>query len=521
MPASMDELPNEVLLEVIERVTNADIDSFTLTCKTIRSLAAKSLREHQARKRLYATITYGNPAWNDPRTTWVHPTLMLRHLLRNDLFCYPQKLLINDHSYPGAEWDDGRDYDSRDDQSNGSSNEESSDEVSNDSSNEESNDGSDEERNDSSDEESNDNCQSEVSEALRSLSDYFRPSMIPYFQYVNNDEDLTLDTLEEGDIGATLGLLFNLLPNLTALTITDYNKYSDGMGYLTQVFENIILDGNINKKKSEVEQPLSKLKHITFTRSDEGAAGDEWELAIWAPLFYLPSIRSVRAEYLTVGGERFHFPGFCSRIENLVFQSSEVDSTSLNTYLKDIKNLRHFEFHDDKSSTGGLRITPRSIVQKLSAYASHSLQYLEMSEYNFSAQGRRCLVGSLKGFLDLKTIYLEGFMLIEHFDTKKRTISSANTATAGPSCSLSDILPRCIVHVQLLPTDALEVHGVGCDLALAILHDLHVNIAEFLPNLKRIEIFCGVDLHKIKETAIVRKCREAGLEVWDQGGVLN
>ncbi|KAL8845669.1 MAG: hypothetical protein Q9221_009173, partial [Calogaya cf. arnoldii] len=244
--------------------------------------------------------------------------------------------------------------------------------------------------------------------------------------------------------------------------------------------------------------------HVTFTRSDYGDEGDERELAMWAPLFYLPSMRSIRAEYVRAGEDTFHYPGRCWGIEELVFQDLEVNLTSLDSYLKDIKNLRHFQWNEHTCSTGSQRIIPRSIAQKLLEYASHSLQYLEMSNTTYSAQSRRFLVGSLKGFLNLKTIYLEGFLLIEDAHTR-----------------LSDMLPRSTVHVRLLPTCFPEVFGVDSRLAPAILRNSLVNIAELLPNFNRFEILCGVNLHKIKGTTIIKECREAGLEISDQHEVLN
>lgn len=141
-------------------------------------------------------------------------------------------------------------------------------------------------------------------------------------------------------------------------------------------------------------------------------------------------------------------------------------------------------------------------------YASHSLQYLEISNNTCSVQGGRCLVGSLKGFLNPRTICLESFMFVD-------------PVRAGPFCGLSDMLPRSTVHVRLLETFVPEVHGVGIDTAVAILHNLHVNIAELLPNLNRVEILCGIDLYQIKGTVIAKECREAGLEISDQYGALN
>ena len=109
------DLPNEVLLQIISDIPNAALDSFAATCKTLRGLANGALRQHRARKAIYAHVTYGDPAKDDEETTWVHPTLMLRDLLRNDLFSYPRTLSINDHAYEGADWDDGRVYNDDDD----------------------------------------------------------------------------------------------------------------------------------------------------------------------------------------------------------------------------------------------------------------------------------------------------------------------------------------------------------------------------------------------------------------------
>ncbi|KAL8834475.1 MAG: hypothetical protein Q9176_007471 [Flavoplaca citrina] len=485
MPISLIELSAEVLLEITSNVRNLDLDNFTSTCRFIRSLAANSLRTHQERKALYAKITYGDSSRNDARTTWMHPTFMLRDFLREDLFCYPRKLSIYDHSYSGADWEDSRNYDSDDNVSITSQ-------------------------------------LSEVSKALVCVSEHLKLSMIPVFQQMDGDEDLTCDILEKGDIGATLGLLLNHLPNLTTLSITDFNEQSNGMGNLKQILDSILADSNDRTRTAAMgpTQPLGKLRQVHFTRSDQGMEGDLWDLEMWSPLFYLPSVRSVSAEYVRAGDAIFNYPGVNSAIEQLVFKDCELNVQSFDTYLKDIKHLRHFESHHQESSQSN----PRMIVQKLQKYASHSLQYLKISDTSQNADHAgdgRFFVGSLKAFQNLKTISLEGFMFIEPSVPEKDVASKTGSAPAGRYCNLTDVLPTSAVDVYFLPRYADEVPGVDSVAALAMLQKLQGSKAEFLPYLKSIAILCDVGLHKIKCSAVMKSCRDAGVEVSDELEILN
>ncbi|KAL8673680.1 MAG: hypothetical protein Q9168_001895 [Polycauliona sp. 1 TL-2023] len=481
MSAILDRLPNEVLLEIVSCIFNADLDNFTSTCSIIRRLAANRLREHQKRKIDYATITYGDPRKNDRITTWVHPSPLLCDLLCHDLLSYPQHLFINDHNYPGADWEDGWDYDSDDKAST---------------------------------------CGYQ-SRILSRLSEHLKPSMIPRTQSMDGDEDLTSEILEEGDIGATLGLLLNLLPNLTTLTITDFNEHSQGMACLRQILDSTLGDSTEceQRPKAGSVQPLSKLNHITFTRSDQGGEGDDWELAMWAPLFYLPSLRSVRADYVRASSETFHGPGHRSAIERLYFQSPDIDGPSLNTYLKDVKDLRHFELRDMDYSA---HVRPRMLTQTLLAYAAHSLQYLEIrvpSQTARTIMGGAFFIGSLKGFRSLKTICLEAFTFIEPLDPNLKDVRTLNHVPAGRSCTLIDVLPRSAVHVRLLPCYDVSL-GIDKLSAAGILKGLHAK-AELLPNLERIEFLCGISLDQMTESAAAKGCREVGIELFDQHGRLN
>ena len=204
------EFPNEVVLGIISFTANADLDNFTSTCTAVRNLAAGALSKHQKRKRVYSAVTYGDRDINDEKTTWIHPTLMLRDLLAHDLLFYPTEISINNHLEDDFEWDDGRDYDDK-----GNLKRHGEHEV----------------------------RYSDVDRALESFPRNIGP-LVRMCPYMNGHNHLISGVLEEGCIGATLGFLITLLPNLTTLNVVDCNEYmmrlGGGSDKLETVFKNVL-----------------------------------------------------------------------------------------------------------------------------------------------------------------------------------------------------------------------------------------------------------------------------------------
>ncbi|KAI4247203.1 MAG: hypothetical protein L6R40_001546 [Gallowayella cf. fulva] len=479
----MLDLPNEVLLEIISNVRNADLDSFASTCKVLRTLAAPALREHRDRKELYAKITYGQPKDKYEENFWLHPTLMLRHLLSHDLFCYPTSLAIRDHNYPGAEWDDGRQYDDDGTVIHGQS-------------------------------------RSDVDLALESFPKDVEPLIRP-FSHLHRDVDLTSAILEDGDIGATLGSLLYLLPNLMTLNITDYNERSDGMANLKQILDDVLAASNQCSQNAAVASapPLSKLNHVTFTRSDCGNVGDNWELEMWAPLFYLPSMRTVRSDHLRAPEEKWNYPRLRSKIEKLIISYPDLGLTSLDTYLRDIENLRCFCLSNDHQ-----RFKMREVVQKLLVYARHSLYRLELgttgyfNESRFTSAGAG-FIGSLQAFEQLKIIHLEGPMFVEPVETEEKVMFSGSLKMLGRSCRLIDVLPPSIVSITI---DLRASTGNLRDehKAIAMLEGLPEGRKDLLPNLENIT-FITSGIARIKSSALLSACKEAGVAIYDWRRELN
>ena len=515
MPFSILRFPNEILLNIISRVLNTDIEKFASTCKTIHGLATDALRAHRERKRVYRSITYGAPKDEKAKTTWIHPTLMLRDLIYKDLLCYPIELHINDRNYEGAEWDDGRIYDQDGDPIN---------------------------------------TQSEIDVVLSSFPEYVE-LLIDACPHFACNEELKREILEEGDIGTTLGLIMALLPNLGTLHVTDYNDGSDGIGNLREVLDSVLVASQAPDRASEnicdlptdapmgaphrtdgVEQALSRLRHVTFTRSDEGRHRDNWDLSMWAPLFFLPSMVSVHADHINTSEETWNLPEFRSNIESFSSHRSTLDAKSIATYLEGTRNLREFELVTETLWSNGLRFG--EVVQQLECFAGHSLQYLQL-DVSCSWNGLGILdgdlfIGSLKHFQSLTTVKLGGPVFIAPPDPDQAT---CNGIVVGPSasglpissrlggprtgkiCKAIDLFPPSIERVIIVCVilDSWSRGQLDIDILFAILQDLPMHKSVLLPGLESITFKIGRCATIEKEhSSLFRACGEAGVKIFNQ-----
>lgn len=211
---------------------------------------------------------------------------MLRDLLAEDLFCYPTQLSINDHLRECACWDDGRDYHDSDSES----------------------------------ESGLQDRYSEVDVALESFPEHVDP-LVRTCPYLHDDESKA-GVLREGSIGATLGFLLTLLPDLAVLINTKCSNYAwTGTKGVKAIVQNILQMGyGHGHALKTATPPLAKLKKVVFTRSDEATGGDTYGLEAWAPFWYLPSMRSVHAEYINPS-DNWNYSGFESSIEELCLRS--------------------------------------------------------------------------------------------------------------------------------------------------------------------------------------------------------
>ncbi|KAL8931151.1 MAG: hypothetical protein Q9208_000255 [Pyrenodesmia sp. 3 TL-2023] len=486
MACSMLDLPNEVLLYIIGQTSNTDLDNLTSTCKLVCNLAHDVLRDHRARKKAYNSITYCDPESNEEKTTWTHPTLMLRDLHRGDLLYYPTKLAINDPDYDSV-W--GR-------------------------------------YSPDSDVSTEEYCYPDVRYVLKNFPTDIGP-LVKACPHVDGNEELTHEILDKGNIGATLGLLLYNLPRLTDLRITDYNLMSDGIVHLKQVLDSMVgathteMSGNQRKSTNSV----CKLKNITFTRSDKGLTGNIWDLSMHAPFFYIPSVRSVRVEYLTAYQEAWDYPQLHSNIEKLDFYCPDTDIKSFDTYLEAVKNLAEFRYQQNQSAEHfcGKTVSLADLVGRLAVHAGHSLRHLELSDdiHNHVYEGSGGLfIGSLKSFQVLQSIRVEGPMLIKPVESEKFLLLNPDRGRRGNPQRLIDVLPVSLTDITL-SSNASTGHGVNSSVALLMLQDLPARKAELLPNLKIINLefsLAGLKNNamaglKKSAMALLCACEEVGVTV--------
>ena len=200
-------------------------------------------------------------------TTWRHPTLMLRDLIADDLLCYPTTLCVDFNSYGRFDFNRPFFVDSSDD------------------------DGVQEDP------------YSEAARAFTSCPQNIK-SLVRACPYLDSKDDIASCILDKCEVGATLGFLLTLLPNLTTLKILDNSNYvSHGLLNLRSIIKNVLKIGYSPTASSRrVSPPLSKLKSLELQRDT---------INIYAPLFQLPSISSIRADDVYSGNvEKMKFPGF-------------------------------------------------------------------------------------------------------------------------------------------------------------------------------------------------------------------
>ena len=193
-------------------------------------------------------------------TTWRHPTLMLRDLVANDLLCYPTTLSISEYGYGG--------FDSGDDGVTESS-------------------------------------YSEVAQELTSFPQSIG-SLVKACPYLDKWGTIASGILDKGQVGATLGFLMTLLPNLTTLkAVGSELSVSYGSTNLRSVLENIRKICYCRKKKTtsrRVSPPLAKLRCLELT--------EDKAVRAYAPLFRLPSISTIRAHNVRAYSTMLQCPGF-------------------------------------------------------------------------------------------------------------------------------------------------------------------------------------------------------------------
>ena len=493
MVSSILQFPNEILTDIISRVFNGDLENFTLTSRRIHALAKRSLREHRIRQDDFRCITLGAPRWlcektpGKKPTAWTHPTLMLLDLVRDDLLYYPWVLTINHCAYESVEWYEDL-YG----------------------------------LNSEADSDSDTDRYSDVDRALRSFADEFKP-LIKACTYFNKDEELSRGVLE-GEIGATLGLLLNVLPNLRTLDITAYSERSSGTRIRVL---NRVLDRMLNKssKPARGSMPsLGKLETVIFKgRDSELDIINKSNLSSYTSLLHFPSIRYFFVKNLRAMEDGWTYPGHQSHISRIEFDMSTMNNENLKIFLKTTHKLLNFKFQEGSrvlSAPSGSQV--KEIAQTVLEQAGHRLRHLDILSCDHRGQLARAgafFLGTLRAFRVLETIQINGSMLVEPVETRGRIYMDPATARSGQTRRFTDIFPSSIVRIKLVAETCVNGLGIGGDVAV-MLQGLPERKTDLLPHLEVVVFELDEHLNMTTvESGLLHACNKIGVKILTNVGL--
>ena len=483
--AQLLDLPDELLLDILDVIRVEDIEAFTSCNKRIHSLSEDALQKHRAMKKKYSEIkliSWGEGTLTVDVCLSDHPVFWLHEILQDEKAAsYPTCLRIHDDEVDHL--DEG------------------------------------------------DNCLMTADEDDEQLDRIFRIldemkgcvySKLKQSPYIQRKDliDGKPDIYWNPSFETSLALLLTSLPNLRSIFIeAPFNNIFEIESVITEI-------GKANRADKEQPHALSGL--VSF---DYGHGGSErirhtgLYLGFYLLFMGLPSIRSISGAFVYCrASESTDLPTLAdeladvqdglkspkSGITNMKFIQSDISSSAFEVLLSVVAALQDFEYEYAEDGSHGFK--PRNIVNSLRAYASHSLQSLDLtgqsrtifkrhsnddSDIGEGAFGSCLFMGSLRDFQVLKTVRVNNALFIEKFPD-----TSTNYENSFKVHRLVDLLPTSIEKLSLVG-DA-EFYS-----SAQILDQLVESKACLLPNMEEIKFsyFLPVILN------MKQACHEVGVEL--------
>ena len=412
-------LPNEILLQVIEKLSHGGLENFALTCKRILDLSWDAIQE---KKNTYATITCG-------ATSGLHLFDFLHDILLDDsIAVYTTEFLIGNRSVRGG------------------------------------------------------SCQTahQVCQNLLGVEHEIDAvlSACPYLDCDQGNEFKQL--IMTGDEDMVAALLITLLPNLLSIKMRGCSLWDYPI--LSQLFDNIsespsckalgrdwdsaarYVQQEARRKRDSME--LSTAGTTTSASRRIEALGKVRDANIicetaltdfpWpSPFLSLPSMQSVSCRNFTIADrlERTYSP---YSIANLDFQNISTDAICLGELLTNISSLRHFRYVEST-----FKGEPCDIIRILSLKQNRSLVSLALTGNRYAVASRQWtgFVSYLKDFQALTTISLDNTMLSK--DYNKGTENNAPGVPWRNVSSNVELLPITVTSLTLAQPFS---EGVGREL---------------------------------------------------------
>ena len=430
--AELLDLPNELLLDVINDVCVEDIEAFTSCNKRIHSLSKDILQRHKAMKKKYSKLrltSFTNTA-NLDLSRRVHPIFWLQEIMLNETVAsYPIHLYIQDH----PAWDE--------------------------------------------DERATD-IPTESKDCM-----FSKLAQCPYIQRKELEAWKQRHRPDSNCFDITLALLLTLLPNLQSIII---NCLMSRTFYTEYMLAQIAKAHQVDQGQRHALSRLVSLDVADDANHINGAHfGNYISPDFCLPFTGFPSFLSVSghncddrlsrdAELRSIWDNNKDLPKpFESGFTKIKFRNSQISGLGFEQLLCRISTLQDFEYeyagdpldHEYAVEPLSVLFGTRKIVNSLSTHASHSLRCLKLtgngehvedfnsmfcwykplvSDSDFVTLRACIFMGSLRDFQVLKDVRVNHAMFIEKItgvDTDKTSIKVHR---------LVDLLPASIEKLSLI-----------------------------------------------------------------------
>ena len=323
MPNIFD-LPNELLIEIINLVTPESIEQFTSCCKEIYNVGRDASKIHNRYRKQYGSITCAPlQEASDLPTGYIHPLRFLAEIARDERIVeYTTELIIDYKGYDPHEHV------------------------------------------------LNDNEREDLYK-LHHLSyeaEQWICTKIKNSPILAGDlmliEEWTMMVLS-GFLGKTWALLLTLLPNLDSITSID------SLSTETEMFEMVSrINETFRQDYQDFPPALAKLTKIDIR--------DSQPLKIYEAFASLPSMRFLQGRQVI--GDFFTWPCYwdphTSGVTDLQWNETSIDIESLMEFLKGIRALESFTLTGDSQEE---EWNPLGIINSLLLYAKESLRKLSLT----------------------------------------------------------------------------------------------------------------------------------------------
>lgn len=446
-------LPNELVVQIIRLALPEDLESFTSTCKLVRELARNSLNEHRAFKRKYRD-------WiTSPGSTQDCLYGLLRAILRNPRIArYVETLEVHELL---MEW---------------MSEPEDTEAI--------------------SDDDDPDPAEYRHTGVMTVNEEAKFRNVIQECIYVPGDDfELWWDALDSGEDDPILALLVTLLPNLKRLDIQLDTTSAD-------LFFETIRRISAASSTSNTSIPLSRLSEVAVRTTELLDRRPYIDVGCLWPFFALPSVRSVTGERVR-HDEMIPLPERSSDVISLYLEPPcDIAPEKIKNLFSIFKGLQVFELLPEpepcsQSDSGTELMTGldvQAIHESLIEYAKLSLKEFSLCIEDLD-DWDQAYTGSFRAFEVLKVISINAILLLGKPGLFRKT--------------LAEVLPMSIEDITIQDQPLLRREYRGLVFKLLSVKQLT------LPNLKSLSFrdsFSNdsVDITEDKDGDLKVACTKAG-----------